>query len=534
MTDKISDKILQLDRSQEENATKGKAATLNIQYLDLTKTELDEKVLRVVPKQVVESSQCIAIVLNGSKLLLGVVNPESEGVKKSIADLVQTTGFEINLALISPSSFAYAKKTYDLLVHENVGEQPVVISKQNIEELNSIALQMETDKPLGGVSVTDQLSAILSKAVELKASDIHLEPAEKDLEIRFRIDGVLHKKFERPISEFHGLSSRIKYLAKMPLVTAEEPQDGRFTINVVNDTLDLRVASLPTVYGDMITIRILNKDKVMFNLSQLGLRQDLEAIMHDAIKKPHGLVLVTGPTGSGKTTTLYGFLRELNSEERKIITIEDPVEYKLEGLEQSQVDSERGYTFVEALRGALRQDPDVIMIGEIRDKETAGIGIRAALTGHIVLATMHSNSAPSAYNRLLEMNVEPFLFSGSVNIIIAQRLIRLLCSTCKKERHLTNEETKTFEHNLGRVPEKIFEPNGCEDCGGIGYTGRTAIFEALVPSRAMEQLALNKASISEFEDQASRDGMISLFQDGLLKVEQGVTSLAEVYRVTRE
>lgn len=534
MSDKISDKILQLDRSQEESAAKNRAVSLNIPYLDLTKTELDEKVLKLVPKQVIEANQCLGISLSGGSLTLGVVDPESEAVRKSIADLIQTTGYKINVALISASSYAYGKKSYDLLVHENVGERPVVISQQNIEQLATIATQMETSKPLAGVSVTDQLSAILARAVEAKASDIHLEPAEKELEIRFRIDGVLHKIFERPLSEYHGLSSRIKYLAKMPLITAEEPQDGRFTITIVDNVLDLRIASLPTVYGDMITIRLLNKDKVMFDLGQLGLRPDLEATMRQSIQRPHGMVLVTGPTGSGKTTTLYGFLRELNTEERKIITIEDPVEYRLSGLEQSQVDSEKGYTFAEALRGALRQDPDVIMIGEMRDKETAGIGIRAALTGHIVLATIHSNDAPSAYSRLLEMEVEPFLFSGSINIVIAQRLIRLLCQHCKQERHPTAEEEKVLRENLGRVPEKIYQPSGCEECGNIGFSGRTAIFEALVPSREMEQLALNKSSISEFEDQAHRDGMITLFQDGLLKVEQGLTSLSEIYRVTKE
>jgi len=284
----------------------------------------------------------------------------------------------------------------------------------------------------------------------------------------------------------------------------------------------------------MITVRLLQKDQVLRKMVDLGLRADLDKAVSEQLKKPHGMILVTGPTGSGKTTTLYALIQELNIAERKIITIEDPVEYKLDGLEQSQVDAERDYGFVEALRGALRQDPDVLMVGEIRDQETASIGIRAALTGHIVLATMHTNNAPAAYSRLLEMGVEPFLFSGSLNIVIAQRLLRLLCPNCKKAHAPSTEETELLKQQLGRVPAQIYEAVGCDQCGRIGYRGRIGIFEVVVPTHQMEQLALHHSAVSAFEEQAHKDGMITMFQDGLLKVEQGQTSIAEVTRVTSD
>jgi len=490
-------------------------------------------VLKLIPKESVTALQCIPLELKEGALSVGVVDPEADGVRQGLHDLEQMTGYTIKPVLISASGFAYAHKSYELLVRENEGERPVVITHQNMADLLGMIGHIEQD-PTAHLNVTDLLTAVLASAVHQLASDIHFEPMETEFDVRLRIDGVLHNFLRRPIAEYRGLESRIKYLAKMPLGDTQSPQDGRFTITVADTPLDLRVASLPTVYGTMITVRLLPKDQVLLNLAQLGIRPDLEAPVRAAFSKPHGMILVTGPTGSGKTTTLYSILQELNTEARKIITIEDPVEYKIAGLEQSQVDPEREYGFAEALRGALRQDPDVLMIGEIRDKETANIGIRAALTGHIVLATLHSNSAPAAYSRLLEMEVEPFLFSGSINIVIAQRLLRLLCPHCKKQRDCTAEEKQLLEREIGRAPEQTYDAVGCEQCSKIGYRGRTAIFEQFVPTHAIEQLALLHSSISAFEAQAQKDGMTTMMQDGLLKVEQGITSLAEVYRVTAE
>lgn len=530
----IADKLLQLDRDQEETKARERAQKLGIPYIDIVHTELNHQTLKLVPKDQVEALQCIPLMVKDKNLVVGVVEPESAGVIQGLKSLEQMTGYTVLPSIISASGYAYGHKTYELMVRENEGERPVVITDKQESDLAALARKLETGEVLQDVNVTDTLSAILAESIKSLASDVHFEPLAEKLEIRFRIDGVLHKAMERPIQDYRGLVSRIKYLAKMPLGATSHPQDGRFTITVANTPLDLRVSSLPTIYGDMITVRILRKEQILRKLLDLGLRADLEQIVRTAYTKPHGMVLVCGPTGSGKTTTLYAIVQELNSEARKIITIEDPVEYKVAGLEQSQVDPEHQFDFAQALRGALRQDPDVLMIGEIRDTETASIGIRAALTGHIVLATMHANDAPSAYSRLLEMGVEPFLFSGSINVVIAQRLLRLLCESCKKERSISESEKELLGRELGRMPEKVYEAVGCNVCGNIGFKGRIGIFEAFVPSHQMEQLALEKAPVSAFEEQAHKDGMITMLQDGLLKVEQGVTSIAEVLRVTSE
>lgn len=533
MTD-LSDRMVQLDRAQEESKAQAKAHTLNLPYLDLTHQELDYQIMKLIPKEQVEALQCIAVHVHGKELTIGVVAPESTGVKQGLEDLEQMTGYLLKIAVISESSFAYAHKSYELLVRENEGERPVIITEKQASDLESLMQRMVTEGEVKDVNVTDMLSAILHNAITRLSSDIHFEPLADTVEVRFRIDGVLHKVLSRPEHDYRALVSRVKYLAKMPLGSVVHPQDGRFTITVANTPLDLRVASLPTIYGDMITIRILRQEQIVRKLSELGLRPDIEKLARFGFTKPHGMVLVTGPTGSGKTTTLYAIVQELNNEDRKIITIEDPVEYKVKGLEQSQVDVDHGYTFAEALRGALRQDPDVLMVGEVRDQDTASIGIRAALTGHIVLATMHANNAPAAYSRLLEMGVEPFLFSGSINVVIAQRLIRILCPDCKEAHAPTKEQVELLQRELGRVPEVVFEAKGCEKCGVIGYRGRIGVFEAFAPSHEMEQLALMRSSVAGFEDQAIRDGMISMVQDGLMKVEQGITSVAEVMRVSAE
>lgn len=530
----LADKILQFDRSQEEDSTLKIAAGLNIPYVDIRKVELQYDILKIVPKEQIEALHCIPLSIDQNKLVIALIDSQSDTIKQGLVELEQMTGYKMSPVMMSKSSYDYGHKTYELLVRENEGERPVVISKDSQEQLEAVSEEMKANQDVLTATVSTELEAILAEATKNLASDIHFEPNDKAFEIRFRIDGVLHRVFTRPIKEYHGLSTRVKYLAKIPLEASLKPQDGRFTITVGNSPLDLRVASQPTIHGDMITIRLLHQEQVMRHLADLGLRPDLEEMIRVSYNKPHGMVLVSGPTGSGKTTTLYAILQELNTEERKIITIEDPVEYKIAGLEQSQVDVARGFGFIEGLRGALRQDPDVIMVGEIRDQETANIGIRAALTGHIVLATLHANNAPAAYSRLLEMGLAPFLFVGSQNIIIAQRLVRVLCPNCKTTYNPTDEEKAVLQQQLGRIPNTIYQSHGCDQCNNIGYRGRVGIFEAFVPSPAMEKLVFEKSPLTAFMDQALKEGMVTMFQDGLLKVEQGVTTLAEVFRVTQD
>lgn len=363
-------------------------------------------------------------------------------------------------------------------------------------------------------STSELLETILNKALDEEASDVHLEPGENELRVRFRIDGVLSDPLVLSSTLQPKLASRIKYMAGLKLDVKNQPQDGRFEINLgeKKGKIDVRVAVMPSLYGENIEMRLLMEKTRLLQLEELGFTPEAQAMINQSITEPHGLILNTGPTGSGKTTTLYAFLLKLNKPGVKIITIEDPIEYRLRGINQVQVDRERGFDFNEALRASLRQDPDILMIGEIRDKETADIALRAAMTGHLVLSTLHTNNAPSALARLVEMGVEPYLLSGNINLIIAQRLIRKLCPTCRGQK----QDVK------------------CLNCGGRGYKGRTAIVEILKPSLEMEKLLQQKASLREFMELAKKEGMITMEQDGMAKVQTGITSKEEIERVTKE
>jgi type IV pilus assembly protein PilB len=358
----------------------------------------------------------------------------------------------------------------------------------------------DLQKEVKQVSITELLDVILAAAFNQQASDIHLEPAETALDVRFRIDGVLQKVLELPIEQHRQLVSRIKMLSHIKLDNKSGTQDGRFGLQEKGINADLRVATIPTNYGEAIVMRILRQDMQALSIQELGFSEHNQELIEKAIKRPYGLILVTGPTGSGKSTTLYALLKQLNSSEKKIITLEDPVEYRLAGLQQSQINAEQGFTFAEGLRGALRQDPDVVMVGEIRDPETATIALNASLTGHLVLSTLHTNNAVTAHTRFLEMGIPPFLLTGSIQIIIAQRLVRKL------------------------VPGS--DPQNPQ------YSGRLVIGEVLCPNPEFEHAVVQNKDQTTLEQIANRGGMISMVDDGLEKVKNGLTTEAEIYRVT--
>jgi type II secretion system protein E len=381
--------------------------------------------------------------------------------------------------------------------------------------------------------IIKRVNQIMTTAVEEKASDIHIEPFEDRIQVRYRIDGILHDFLELPPHMQQAVATRLKILARLDIAERRIPQDGRIRTKIAGKSIDLRVSCLPTVYGESIVLRILDRSSINLTLESLGFPHKELTQFNDLIHSPYGIILVTGPTGSGKTTTLYSALNAINSSEKKIITIEDPVEYELDGINQIQVNPKAGLTFAGGLRSIVRQDPDVILIGEIRDKETADIAIQSALTGHLVFSTLHTNDAAGAVTRLLEIGVEDYLLSASVIGIMAQRLVRILCEECKREVIPDPEVLERYQiADNGRRPEVVYEPVGCSSCAQTGYRSRTAIFELLVINDNIRDLILKNRSAVAIRNEGVANGMTLLRHDGWDKVIKGVTSVQEVLRVT--
>lgn len=381
-------------------------------------------------------------------------------------------------------------------------------------------------------SIVKLVDYIIIKAVDEKASDIHIEPVEEGLRIRYRVDGLLREGLKLPPKARKTLISRLKILSSMDIAEKRKPQDGRFQIKYRNYEVDLRVSTMPNIFGEKMVIRLLDKSSNLLKIDQLGFRENNFRLFNNILKYSCGMLLVTGPTGCGKTTTLYAALNEINTREKNIVTIEDPVEYVLEGINQTQVHPKAGLTFALGLRSILRQDPDVIMVGEIRDTETAAIAVRAATTGHLVLSTLHTNDAAGALTRLIHMDIEPFLVTSSVLGVVAQRLVRLICPRCKKSYELAGDAPERSFMGVGpNVPLALYHGEGCAYCEQTGYRGRTGIYEVLMISKKVKELVVGKRSSDEIKEQAVREGMITLKEDGLKMALEGVTTIHEVMRV---
>ncbi len=417
-------------------------------------------------------------------------------------------------------------------------------TKSDMDQLNDLfdsdeigAEDLEHLKDLASEApVIKMVNLVLQKAVEMQASDIHIEPFEQTLKVRLRVDGVLQDIDAPPVASTAAVLSRVKIMAKLNIAERRLPQDGRIKIQMSGKELDLRVSTVPTMYGESVVIRLLDKENTVLDFSVLGFTGRHSEQFLNVLARPHGIILITGPTGSGKSTTLYTALKTLNTAERKIITVEDPVEYQLEGVNQIQAKPQIGLTFASALRSIVRQDPDVIMIGEMRDLETAKIAVQSALTGHLVLSTLHTNDAASGVTRLLDMGLEEYLLSSTVNGILAQRLVRRLCPHCKTEYPMPEAlQIEIRNKGLSDQPElKLYRAVGCSACGGIGYKGRQAIIEFLPMSDLIRKQIMTHQEAGTIQQQAIDEGMLTIYEDGLLKAMQGVTTLEEVLRVTSE
>jgi type IV pilus assembly protein PilB len=411
--------------------------------------------------------------------------------------------------------------------------QVEALASQASEELEADDEHMEA--ALEEAPIVKLVQAIMTQAVGDRASDVHIEPNERDVRVRFRVDGVLHDVMHSPKNIQGGLISRLKVMADLNIAEKRVPQDGRIGMRVGGRQLDLRVATLPTVYGEKIVIRILDKSQALMKLEELGFLPDAYKRFSASFLKPYGAILVTGPTGSGKSTTMYATLNILNKEDRNIITVEDPVEYRLNGVNQMQVNPKAGLTFASALRSILRADPDIVLIGEIRDKETATIAIEAALTGHLVLSSLHTNDAASAISRLVEMEVETFLVASAIDCVVAQRLARVLCERCKEAYKPEPPELLEAGYPEWLLPEidELFRPAGCSACSNTGFRGRAGLYEVMPMTEEIERLTVDRASADVIRSTAIQQGMMSLRDDGLEKARTGMTSIGEIARVVK-
>jgi type IV pilus assembly protein PilB len=506
----------------EANLISLMAKRIGMEFVDLTEYQIDPSVAGRIPENLAKRYKALPIAFEDDKLVVAMSDPSNVN---AIDDIRTLTGRQVKPVVATGTDILAA-----------------IARIQRLDRSLETSLQDATDEEEeeeGGIELVEEapivklVNLLIAQAVQDRASDIHVEPQERDLRVRYRIDGVLHEIMRPAKNVQSSIVSRLKIMGEMDIAERRVPQDGRVSLNVGGKAIDLRVASLPTVHGEKIVMRILDKSSVLLKLEDLGFLEQNFKRFETAYTKPYGMILVTGPTGSGKSTTLYATLNILNQEDRNIITVEDPVEYRLSGVNQMQVNIKAGLTFASALRSILRADPDIVLIGEIRDRETAQIAIEAALTGHLVLSTLHTNDAPSAVSRLIEMGIEPFLVASAVDAVLAQRLARRLCERCKETYVPTPEAMieNRFPFDPDSPMPTLYRPVGCQHCGKTGYRGRMALHEVMLVSEHIERLAVERKSSDDIKKMAIQEGMSELRNDGLEKVRMGNTAIEEIQRV---
>jgi type IV pilus assembly protein PilB len=545
--DKQKRKLDEIHRKEEEDLVQLLSTKYGVEYINLLGIPINLDALRLIDEKVARESQAAAFALIDKKIKLATRNPQGEKIEAVVSDLKgkgyqpeiyisSTQGLEKAWNLYKDLSFAYENKAGSLEISsaeiaeivEKAKSLPTVISiLENITATNK------------SYRVSRILETILAGALSVEASDVHLEPEEKYVLLRYRLDGVLHNVTRFDNDTYALLLSRIKLISGMKLNIKKDSQDGRFSIRLPVGNIEVRVSILPGAYNESAVFRILNPESISIPLEKMGIHPKLLDILNIEIDRPNGMVLTTGPTGSGKTTTLYAFLKKVSNPGVKIITIEDPIEYHLPGIVQTQV-NDKGYNFLEGLRAAVRQDPDIIMVGEIRDKETADIAINSALTGHLVFSTLHTNDAAGTFPRLVDLGVNPKIIPSAIRVSMAQRLVRVLCSDCKKESPASEKAKEEIELTLASIEDKSLIPEkhdkiwlsvGCNKCNNTGFKGRTGIYEAILMNEKIEQAVQTGGSDREIWEAAKGQGILNMKQDGILKVLQGITSIEELERV---
>jgi len=529
---RLGSNLTKLGFLQETELTEFLSRQYGVPSINLNEFEIDPNVVSLVPQEVALKHQVIPVNRAGSTLIVAMADPSNIF---AIDDLKFITNYNIEVVVASEQSIRESiDKYYDSGatlqdVMEDFDDTDIFMAddEENVD-LNELQKATE-DAP-----VVKLVNLILTDAIKKNASDIHVEPYEKSFRVRYRIDGVLYEVMKPPMKLKNAITSRIKIMASLDIAERRLPQDGRIKIKLgKGQEMDYRVSVLPTLFGEKVVLRLLDKSNLQLDMTKLGFEEKALADFKQAIHRPYGMVLVTGPTGSGKTTTLYSALSELNQTTDNISTAEDPVEFNLPGINQCQMHDEIGLNFAAALRSFLRQDPDIIMVGEIRDFETAEIGVKAALTGHMVLSTLHTNDAPSTINRLLNMGIEPFLVSSSVNLVVAQRLARKVCNECAEPIEVTRQALLDIQVAADQTDEfKVRKGRGCHVCNDTGYKGRIALYEVMVIGPEIQEFILNGASAAEIKRESIRLGMKTMRQSGISKLKEGVTSVEEVVRAT--
>ena len=500
------------------------ATQIGLKFVDLSDYPVDGSAVSRVPDTVCRRHNALPIGYEDGKLVVAMADPANVF---AVDDMRAMTGMEIKPVVATKADVLAAINRYQRSDQEMDQLTSAIDVRDEDDDLSSVK-EITEDAP-----IVKFVNLLITQAIQDRASDIHVEPSEKDLRVRFRIDGVLHEVMRSPKSITAGVTSRLKIMADINIAERRIPQDGRLSVTANGKKIDLRVATLPTVWGEKIVMRILDNSTAMMKLSDLGFGDENYEVYSKSFVKPYGMILVTGPTGSGKSTTLYATLNIVSKPEVNVITVEDPVEYRIPGINQVQANPKAGLTFAAALRSILRSDPDIVLLGEIRDKETAHIAIEAALTGHLVLSTLHTNDAPSAIVRLTEMGIEPFLVGSALDCVLAQRLARKLCGKCKEAYVPTREALveMRFPWSPDEPPPTIYRPVGCSACSKTGYKGRIALHEVMAVSEEIEKLAVEHASALTISKVALEQGMITLRNDGLSKVKAGHTSMEELFRV---
>jgi type IV pilus assembly protein PilB len=543
----LCDLLVQEEVLNQAQCIKSIASVLGYPFIDLTKETIPSQILGLIPEQVAKKSQVIAFEKSGAILKVAMTDPEN---LQTIDFLKKKTNLEIMPYMTTEDSIKTILKQYTKSLKAEFGDMIREDEVQTIAVADGSEDLVKIAEDLPIVRIVDTL---LKHAILDGASDIHIEPQEKEVIVRYRVDGILRQAMTLPKPALQGIIARIKVLSNLKLDEHRLPQDGRFKIEKDEYRIAFRVSILPVFDGEKVVMRLLDESSQGLTLEKMGLHGEaLEAIQRE-IRKPNGMVLVTGPTGSGKTTTLYTVVDILNSPEVNISTVEDPVEYRMDNINQTQVMTKIGMTFASALRALLRQDPDIIMVGEIRDQETLEIAIHAAMTGHLVLSTLHTNSAAGAIPRMVDMGVEPFLIASTTNIIVAQRLVRRVCGDCRKSYKLNEKEVETLNksYDMDAILKtlyrtnglksgvkwtdiELFKPEGCSQCNGTGYKGRSGIYEVFEITEEIQKLITQNATSEEMERVARGNGMVTMVEDGFYKIVQGFTSIEEVLRVTKE
>lgn len=545
--EELASKLANIKADEQEDEIKQRAQRSGLSYINLRDYPIDPEALALLEESEARKLPLLCFFYDGKKLRLASTDPQNKAVQNASQALAKEQHAEYELYLVSKTSFDKGMEVYARVPKQQEISTGVKIDADELTKLqDSIQDKKDLQNKLNTANTSQIVTLIIASALRFDTSDIHVEAEEKSVKLRLRIDGELTTMAAMNKSDWPKITARVKLLSGLKLNLTTAPQDGRFTIFLPDDKIDVRVSTMPTSYGESIVMRLLKSSSVGLKFEQLGLRGRSFQDMEENINRPNGMIVTTGPTGSGKTTTLYAILNKLNNENSKIITLEDPVEYKLAGINQSQIDPSKGYTFASGLRSILRQDPDIVMVGEIRDLETAEVAINAALTGHLMISTLHTNSAAGAIPRFLAMGVKPFLLAPAINAFIGQRLVRKLCEHCKQEYKPDDDTLQKVKDELSNIsPQsgdalsteeldklKFYKAVGCDKCHA-GYKGRIGVYEVLTMNTDIEKMVMSgKVSEEEAQNIAVQHGMVTMIQDGLLKAKDGITSLEEVFDKT--